>query len=185
MTRKTLLWCAALWLILSSTHVPAMFADGGKAKNAIYNGSAQPQTGSGAFQFNIDTSPIIFYLGTVNNKYHVLLIRVKNTTSVPLTFAKDQDSIELRFSGGQKVKGILNLPGTDSPTWDGLETEIRTAVAYPQSVPAGEEEGIYFYVPVGDIAGPRKTHEMPSLMIYNIKSLPSPVELRPRGVAAA
>ena len=160
-------------------------ADGGKAKNAVYVGSAQPATGNGSFQFTIDTSPIIFYLGTVNNKYHVLLIRVMNRTGAALSLAKDQDTIELRFSGGQKVTGLLNLPATDQATWDGLDAEIRTAVAYPQEVPAGEEEGIYLYVPVKDVKGPRKAHEMPSSIVYKIKSLPSPLELRPRGASAA
>ena len=160
-------------------------ADGGKAKNVIYDGQARPQTGNGSWQFTVDTSPIIFYLGTVNNKYHVLLIRVKNNTDGPLNLAKDQDTIELRLSDGQKVKGLLNLPAADRTTWDGLETEIRTAVAYPEVVPPHEEEGVYFYVPVGDVKGPRKRHEMPSSIIYNIKSLTGPVELRRPAVAAA
>jgi len=181
MTRRILLQ-AALSLTLSSALLPA---DGGKAKNVVYTGQARPQTGNGSWQFTIDTSPIIFYLGTVNNKYHVLLIRVKNDTGDPLTLAKDQDTIELRFSDGQRVKGVLNLPAGDRATWDGLDQEIRTAVAYPEVVPPREEEGIYVYVPVGDVKAPRKKHEMPSLIIYSIKSLRSPVELRPRGAAAA
>jgi hypothetical protein len=184
MTRKTLLQ-SVLLLVLPATLVPAVLADGGKAKNVIYEGQVRSQTGSGSCQFISDTSPIIFYLGTVNNKYHVLLIRVKNNTDAPLNLAKDQDTIELRFSDGQQVKGVLNLPAVDRATWDGLETEIRTAVAYPEVVPPREEEGIYFYVPVNDVKGPRKKHEMPSSIVYNIKSLTKPVELRPRGVAAA
>jgi len=185
MTARILLQAVVLLLTLSSTPVPAALADGGKAKNVIYDGQAQPQTGNGTWQFTIDTSPIIFYLGTVNNKYHVLLIRVKNNTDAPLTLAKDQDTIELHFSGGQTIKGLLNLPADDRATWDGLETEIRTAVAYPEVVEPREEEGIYFYVPVGDIKGPRKKHEMPGSIVYTIKSLKNPVELRRRGVAAA
>jgi hypothetical protein len=182
MTRRILFVLVALLLAFSPTLAPA---DGGKAKNVLYDGQARPQTGNGNWTFNIDTSPIIFYLGTVNNKYHVVLIRVKNNTDAPLSLAKDQDSIELRFSDGQKVKGLLNLPATDRTTWDGLEAEIRTAVVYPQFVDPHEEEGVYCYVPIGDVKGPRKKHEMPSSIIYSIKSLPSPIELRRRGVAAA
>src|SRR5258706_3310859 len=181
MTRRRLLQSVVLLLTIGST----LGADGGKAKNVTYDGQARPQTGNGSWQFTIDTSPIIFYLGTVNNKYHVLLIRVKNNADAPLNLAKDQDTIELRFSDGQKVKGLLNLPATDRATWDGLETEIRTAVAYPEVVPPREEEGIYFYVPIADVKGPRKRHEMPSSIIYNIKSLASPVELRRPGVSKA
>jgi hypothetical protein len=159
-------------------------ADGGKAKNVIYEGQARPQTGNGSWQFTIDTSPIIFYVGTVNNKYHVVLIRLRSTVETPLNLSKDQDTIELHF-GAQRVKGLLNLSATDRATWDRLETEIRTAVAYPDIVPAREEEGIYCFVPIGDVQGPRKKHEMPSVIMYNIRSLQGPVELRRRGVAAA
>jgi hypothetical protein len=181
MTRRILLQSAVLLPALRST----LGADGGRAKNVVYNGQARPQTGNGSWQFTVDTSPIIFYLGTVNNKYHVLLVRVKNNTDTPLNLAKDQDTIELRFSDEQKVKGLLNLPAADRVTWDGLETEIRTAVAYPNVVPPREEEGIYFYVPVGDVKIPRKRHEMPNSIMYNIKSLTSPVELRRPAASAA
>jgi hypothetical protein len=184
MIRRMLLLLVGLFLTLSSTPVRVTCADGGKAKNVIYQGQASPQTGNGSAQFTIDTSPIIFYLGTVNNKYHLLLIRAKNDTDAPLNLAKDQDTIELHFVDGRTVKGVLNLPAADRATWDGLETELRTAIAYPEVVPAREEEGIYLYVRVGDVTGPRKKHEMPISITYNIKSLPRPVELRPRGVAA-
>lgn len=129
--------------------------------------------------------PSFFYLGTVNNKYHVLLIRVKNNTEGPLNLSKDQDTIEMRFFDGQKVKGLLNLPAADRATWDGLETGIRTAVAYPEVVQPREEEGIYFYVPVGDVKEQRAKHEMPNSIIYNINGLTNPVVLHQRGVAAA
>ena len=184
MTRRMLL-VLGFFLALNLALVTAIAADGGKAKNVIYQGEARPQNGNGSSQFTIDTSPIIFYLGTVNNKYHVLLIRVKNDTNAPVKLSKDEDTIELRFPGAQPVKGILNLPATDRGSWDGLETEIRTAVAYPETVPAHEEEGIYVYVRVGDVKGPRKKHEMPGSIQYNIKSLPQPVELRQRGVSKA
>src|SRR5882672_7604069 len=112
-------------LLMLSLITSALAADGGKAKNSLYQAFIQPASGSGEWRFTIDTSPIIFYLGTVNNKYHVLLIRVNNKTGAPLKLSKDQDTIELRFSSNQKVKGLLNLPASDRVTWDSLETEIR------------------------------------------------------------
>jgi len=182
---KRFLASAVIFLFaLTSVPVPPVFADGGKAKNAVYDAWVTVPNGGGGYQFHVDTSPIIFYLGTVNNKYHALLIRVKNSSPGALNLSRDQDSIELRFASGQKVRGILNLPAVDRATWDGLETEIRTAVAYPELVDHGEEEGIYFYVPIGDVTAPRKKHEMPVSILYTIKSLPTPVDLRP-AVAAA
>ena len=184
MTRD-LLRSIALSLALAGTVAPALDADGGKAKNVIYEARVPPQTGTGNIQFSIDTSPIIFYLTTVNAKYHVLLLRVRNDTSMPLTLSKDQDSIELTFADGQKVQGLLNVPPVDRATWDGLETEIRTAVAYPDVVPAREEEGIYVYVRIADVKAPRLRHEMPMSLRYTIKSLPRPVEVRQRAATKA
>ena len=183
MTRKIRLLSLGLVVTFIYALVGMIGADGGKAKNVVYQGQVRAESGDGSTQFSVDPSPIIFYLGTVNNKYHVLLIRVRNETSTPLRLAKDQDSIEMRFADGQTVRGVLNLPAADRATWDGLETELRTAVAYPEVVPAREEEGIYIYLRVGDVAAARKKHEMPSSVIYNVKSLQRPVELRPRGVS--
>lgn len=174
-----------LLLTLSCALVsPELFANGGKAKNAVYLAEPSPPTGTGRWSFKIDSSPIIFYLGTVNKKYHVLLIRVRNNASVPLKLADNQDSIELIFADGSKAQGLLNLPASDRATWNGLDTEIRSAVAYPDVVKPGEEEGIYMFVPVADVAGPRKKHEMPMVIIYTIKSVPEPIELRQRIAAA-
>jgi len=174
MNRTILLRSVALSLLLVSMAVQVGGADGGKAKNVVYQGKAE-----GA-QFSIDTSPIIFYVGTVNNKYHVLLIRVKNSSDTALNLAKDQDTIQLRFAGGTTVNGLLNLPAADRATWDGLETEIRNAVAYPDVIKPREEEGIYLYIRTQDVSGPRRKHEMPSSITYTNQE-PSPS----RGAAAA
>ena len=184
-TRQFLLRIMLVLLALGLADASALFADGGKAKNVVYEASVRSAADDGNWQLSIDTSPIIFYLATVSNKYHVLLIRLKNNTKTTLKLSKDEDSIELQFDDGTKIKGLLNLPAADGATWDQLELEIRRAVAYPQGVTAGEEEGIYVYVPVNDIKEPRKKHEMPRSVIYNIKSLGKPVELRQRGVAKA
>jgi hypothetical protein len=184
MTRERLR-SIALWLALAGALGSALEADGGKAKNVILEGRVPAQTGPGSIRFSIDTSPIIFYLTTVNGKYHALLLRVKNDTGAPLALSKDQDSIALTFADGQHVQGLLNLPPVDRATWDGLETEIRTAIAYPDLVPAREEEGIYVYVRVADIKTPRLRHEMPMSLTYTIKSLPRPVEVRQRATAKA
>jgi hypothetical protein len=79
----------------------------------------------------------------------------------------------------------LNIPAVDRATWDGLETEIRTAVTYPDLVPAREEEGIYVYVRIADVKAPRLKHEMAIALTYSIKSLPRPGEIRQRSSAAA
>jgi len=177
----------ALWLIAASLlcAAGASGADGGKAKNEVYRASVVPNSARGAVEFVVDTSPIIFYVGTVNRKYHVLLIRAVNRSDVALQLSKEQDSIELEYPQVGKINGLLDLSVTDPATWDALDAEIRTAVAYPSVVSAGEEEGIYVFVPVDAVTAPRKRHEMPAVIHYRIKSLGQPVELRKPGVAAA
>ena len=182
---RRLLRSTALSLAFACTLATLVAADGGKAKNVIYETRVPAQTGAGTMQFTVDTSPIIFYLTTVNTKYHVLLIRVKNNTAAPLVLSKDQDTIEFTFANGQKTPGLLNIPAVDRATWDGLETEIRTAVTYPDLVPAHEEEGIYVYVRIADVKAPRLRHEMPMALSYTIKTLTRPVEIRQRAAAAA
>jgi hypothetical protein len=180
---RTALVAAVAVLALALPFTPTASADGGKAKNAFYTADVKPKQGSGRYTFVIDSSPIIFYLGTVNRKYHVLLIRVKNDSDTPLKLSGN-DTIQLHFSGDHTVQGFLNLRSVDPATWDGLESEIRTAVAYPEVVPPREEEGIYFYVPIDTVTVQRKAHTMPHLIEYNIKSLPDPVYLQ-TPVAAA
>ena len=85
------------------------------------------------------------------------------------------------------IKCISGLHHLDSGSihLDGLETEIRTAVTYPDLVPAREEEGIYVYVRIADVKAPRLRHEMPMALTYSIRSLARPVEIRQRAAAAA
>jgi hypothetical protein len=183
MARRALGWALMVLCASALSFGTSVLADGGKAKNAVYRGIALLQAGR-SVEFEIDTSPIIFYVGTVNRKYHVLLIRAKNYGDEPLRLSKEQDSIVLHYSDGLDVEGIIDLPTADPETWDGLEEEIRTAVAYPPIVQAREEEGIYVFVPVDAVVAPRKKHEMPFLISFGIKSLPQPIELR-APVAAA
>jgi hypothetical protein len=182
---RGLLRSTALSLAFACTLATLAAADGGKAKNEIYEARVPAQSGAGTMQFTIDTSPIVFYLTTVNAKYHVLLLRVKNQTRAPLMLSKEQDTAEFTFANGQKAQGLLNIPAVDRVTWDGLESEIRTAVTYPDLVPAGEEEGIYVYVRIADVKAWRLKHEMPMALTLNIKSLQELVQVRRRAAAAA
>ena len=178
MARQISGWALIVLLTLALPFVPPAFADGGKAKNAVYLGKALFEGDRGYVEFSIDTSPIIFYLGTVNRKYHVLLIRTQNHSKEPLRLSKEKDTIDLHYSDGLDVKGLIDLRTADPQTWDGLEAEIRTAVAYPPTVQGGEEEGVYVFVPFGAVVVPRKKHEMPLSLSFRINSIPHPVEMR-------
>jgi hypothetical protein len=50
MTRRILLQSFVLLLALSSI-LPVVLADGGKAKNVIYEAQVRPRSGTGSFQF--------------------------------------------------------------------------------------------------------------------------------------
>ncbi len=120
MTKKTAVRCLVLLLALSAIPAARVVADGAKAESKTYRGLGKLQGGQGTARFSITTSPLIFYLGTLNNKYRLLEILVQNDASVPLRLFKESDTVELDFYYRRqhepmlsKVKGILNLPEAD------------------------------------------------------------------------
>ncbi len=177
---KTKILCAGIVaaLLVPSPWLPLLWCNGGKAKNVFY--SAEVSLGAesgGTCRFSIDANPVLFYFTNVNNKYQVLLIRVENRAKVPLLLSKSGDKVQLRF-GTQSITGMLDLVASDRPTWDGLDTRMREAVAYPKQVEGREEEGVYVYVPVEALKGFRIERQMPDSISFSIASLTKSVELR-------
>ena len=185
MKTKTLcLGIVATSFLLTSPWTPALWGNGGKAKNAFYVAEAGLDPEGGRVRFSIDANPVLFYFTTVNNKYQVLLIRVENRAKVPLQLLKSQDKVQLHF-GTQTISATLDLVAADGRTWDGLDATMRQTVAYPRQVEAGEEEGIYVYVPTDNLKSFRTERQMPYSISFTIAGLTKPVELRPPAKAGA
>lgn len=177
MNRQLSLGLLMVAYLTSALWPSAVLANGGKVKGYIYKaelslGNNRDET----CQLSIEVNPILFRLTTLNNKYYVLRLRSQNETGVALKLSPADDKVEILFNG-KGIQGILNLAATDSGSWDGLTKYMRETLAYPAQVDAYEEEGLYIYVPVDFLKAVPET-EMPSAIVFTIKSLNRSVELR-------
>jgi hypothetical protein len=160
---KRLLPVLGLFFILPNA---SALANGGKGKVSRYIDR------SGPMEISIDLDEKLFLLTSVKDKYKVLRIKIKNTGSKPLALSKANDRVELLVKN-QRVAGILDLARQDSSLWDSLDADARNLLAYPEAVPAREEESIFVFIPVQSIT------VIPTAVEYAIASLPDKIRLRP------
>jgi hypothetical protein len=175
--RKILL--CSLFLAAAST---MLAANGSKGKKVLYEahivvGDAnQPNC-----HFMIELEPILFQINSVQNKYRVIRINIRNDSQASLKLSLDKDSVQLR-ADSRLVKGSLSVAGSDQAWWDGLSPELRRALAYPDqsAIKRGEEENVFVFVPVSDLP------TLPVEILFKIDSVPAtPILIRRRGEAAA
>jgi hypothetical protein len=129
--------------------------------------------GGGACAFTVELQAETFHLLTVANKYRVIRIKVRNDGDRPLVLSRADDRVTLRI-GDKDVAGIVDLKRVDPGTWnDVLDDQSRTDVAYPPTVPRGEEDSVYVFVPLKDAPA------LPESISYQVKSQGgSTVEIR-------
>jgi hypothetical protein len=144
----------------------AALANGGKGKVTRYVDR------SGPMEISIDLDEKLFLLTSVKDKYKVLRIKIKNTGSKALALSKTNDKAELLIKG-QRVPGIIDLANQDSALWDSLDADTRNFLAYPETVPAREEESIFVFIPAQSVTA------IPAVVEYTIASLPEKIRLRP------
>jgi hypothetical protein len=170
---------ALLALAVVST---SLAANGSKGKRVVYEGTASLGDGtSGQCRFLVELEPILFQIESVQNKYRIIRINIKNDGQAPLKLALMKDSIQVR-AGSRVTKGSLNPADGEQAWWDGLSPELRKALAYPDqaAVRHGEEENVFAYFPIADLSAP------PSEILFKIDSVPGiPIVLKQRGAAAA
>jgi hypothetical protein len=175
---RKVLFCS-LFLVAVST---LLAANGSKGKKVIYEAHVrvgnvdQPDC-----HFMIELEPILFQINSVQNKYRVVRINIRNDSQAPLKLSLDKDSVQVR-TDSRVVKGSLSVASSDQAWWDGLSAELRKALAYPDQsvIKRGEEENVFVFVPVSDLP------TLPTEILFKIDSVSAtPVPIRQRGVAAA
>ncbi|MDB5353965.1 MAG: hypothetical protein JWN24_418 [Phycisphaerales bacterium] len=150
---------AAVFIVCASRHA---LGNGGTVVTSRYE--ATLPSGSGKCAFTVELQAETFHLLTVANKYRVVRIKVRNNGDQPLALSRTEDGVTLRI-GGKDVPGIIDLKGLDPATWnDALDDQSRTDVAYPASVPPGEEESVFVFIPLKDAPA------LPESINYQIKS---------------
>ena len=158
---------------------PAL-GNGGKGKRVVYRAALAAGEGGGDIQFEAELEPLLFRLTAVRNRYRTVRVRVRNTGSRPLVLSAAADAVEAHFQSGPPVRAVLDLGARDAAVWDGLPADVRTAVVYPRSVPPGEEENVFVFLPVADV------REAPAALRYTLASRPDrPVMMRDVSAAVA
>src|SRR6267142_769363 len=95
-----ILFCS-LFLVAAST---LLAANGSKGKKLIYEAhirvgdASQPNC-----HFMIELEPILFQINSVQNKYRVIRINIKNDSQVALKLSLDKDVVQVRV-GSHDVK---------------------------------------------------------------------------------
>jgi hypothetical protein len=175
--RKILL--CSLFLVAAST---MLAANGSKGKKVIYEAHiAVGDANQPNCHFMIELEPILFQISSVQNKYRVIRINIRNDSQTSLKLSLDKDSVQLR-ADSRLVKGSLSVANSEQAWWDGLSPELRRALAYPDqsAIKRGEEENVFVFVPVSDLP------TLPVEILFKIDSVPAaPILIRRRGEAAA
>jgi hypothetical protein len=175
--RKILL--CSLFLVAFST---MLAANGSKGKVVLYEAhirvgdASQPNC-----HFKIELEPILFQINSVQNKYRVIRINIRNDSQASLKLSLEKDSVQLS-ADSRLVKGSLSVASSDQAWWDGLSSELRRALAYPDqsAIKRGEEENVFVFVLVSDLP------TLPAEILFNIDSVSAtPISIRQREVTAA
>jgi hypothetical protein len=178
MKLRNLLFCLPL-LIASST---LLAANGTKGKRVVYE--ATVRMGDAATpncHFLVELEPILFQIDSVQDKYRVIRINIKNNSQSPLKLSLEKDSVQVRIAS-RVIGGSFNLADSERLWWDGLSPDLRKALAYPDqsAIKSGEEENVFAYFPVSDLP------VLPLEILFKIDGVSAaPIVIRQRGVAAA
>jgi hypothetical protein len=155
--------------------------NGTKGKRVVYEAAIRLGDATAPnCRFLVELEPILFQVESVQGKYKVIRINIKNDSQSRLKLSMDKDSVQAR-AAGRLVNGSLNLAVSDQAWWDGLSANLRKALAYPDqtSITQGEEENVFVYFPVADMPA------LPEEIRFKIDSVPDSIVLRQRGAAAA
>lgn len=157
-----------------------LFAGNGtKGKAVVYSASVGPV--GAASHLSIELEPILFPITSVQNRYRVIRVRIRNESSAVLRLSLAKDAIQVRV-GSRLVNGSFSVSDAEQAWWDGLSAELRTALAYPDQavVKGGEEENVFAFFAVADVP------TLPDEVLFKVASVsPTPIAIRRQNLAAA
>jgi hypothetical protein len=166
-TRRTLTMAMLAWLSLLLAGETSAMANGSKATRVRYGAEVRiGDTADTVCRFTVELEPLLFRLATVGDRYAVARVTIRNLGERKLVLSLAGDRMALLLTTGERPV-ILDLGAHDPAAWGSLPAELRSAVAYPQSVEAREEESVFVFVPVADAAA------RPQGFRYAIASLPA------------
>ncbi len=172
---------AACVLFLAAASVGLLPANGSKGRMVLYGARVPVSNATGADSFSIELEPILFPILSLQNKYRVIRISVKNQSSAPLKLSVAKDTIQV-LVGSRLVRGRLSVSDSEAAWWNGLSLDMRKALVYPDQAPirTGEEDNVFAFFPVSEISA------VPEEVLYKVASLSvNPIRIRRRNVASA
>lgn len=171
-----------LFLLAFGTFTTLLAANGSKGKRVVYEATVRlGDTTPGDCHFLVELEPILFQIESIQNKYRVIRINIRNDSQSPLRLSLEKDAVQVRVDS-RVIQGSLNLADSDQAWWDKLPAELRKALAYPDqsAINRGEEENVFAYFPVADLP------TLPREILFKINQVSTtPILIRQRGAAAA
>ncbi len=171
----------ACMLLLAAASAGLPPANGSKGRMVIYGARVPVSNATGADSFSIELEPILFPILSLENKYRVIRISVKNQSSAPLKLSVTKDTIQV-LVGSRLVRGRLSVSDSEAAWWNGLSLDMRKALVYPDQAPirTGEEDNVFAFFPVAEVSA------VPEEVLFKVASLSvNPIRIRRRNVAAA
>jgi len=112
-------------------------------RSTSYQGSLQLGSEShGECRFTVTLDPVLFQLHTLLGKYRVVRINVANTSDKLVVLSHNADHVKVSLGKGRDVAAIIDMQQADPGVWDQLSSSARKALAYPKSIPAGDEVAV-------------------------------------------
>ena len=130
MRARLSLGLAAIGLVLAGL-APA-FAAGGGGTRAEYYVSQDADRGLPKLSVGFDR--VIYALNLAGGKYRVFPVMIENRAGAPrLALSREEDGFTI-VANGHQVRGILDLARADPAMWDGLDSDLRQALLYPDAI---------------------------------------------------
>lgn len=169
------IWKPLAGVVLLATAGTLLAANGTKGKRVIYEARVPMRAADGAeCIFAIELEPVLFPITSVQSKYRVIRINIRNRSSAALRLSLARDAVQA-LVGSRLVQGRLSLSDAEQAWWDALSADLRQALAYPDqtTVKAGEEENVFAFFPVADMPG------IPDEVLFKVASFAStPIAIR-------
>lgn len=151
--------------ILATNSLSTALANGGKDQSQHYMARIKLKSGGWIFiEANIER--LSYILLSFQNKYKLVPIKVQNEGQSDIRLSAETDKIEVILPNGSKVRAVLDLSTSDPEVWDSLDFELRSQLAYPMVIQAGEEEVVFVFIPGGE------GQELPKCFHWWIESMP-------------
>ena len=171
-----------LWILVALLCGAAVFppdgarANGGVHRTIVFRASFPfGNNGQAHGVMTCDVAPVLYRVTTLQGKYRVLQITVRSE-GLPLAMSRTGDRLVLLYGEDhpREVRAVLDLAAREPQLWSKLPLEVRTDLAYPTGVRAGEEETVFAFVPLNAPPAP------PDVMRFSLAGVPGgTIELSP------